>query len=182
MDIPNPSVARHSPRKRKEIYWARSTIYALLKNETYAGTWYFNKRKRINGKLTPRDKDEWLPVNVPAIIDRQIFEVTQARLKENRTNTGSKLKYQYMLNRRVSCSCSYKCGCHFASGKTYYRCNGRRVTTIHNCDLPAFPGQKVDDLVWQWVKGFFEDEDLLRAGIDEYQKRQATITEPLKQE
>jgi site-specific DNA recombinase len=174
-----------SPAKGKKI-WGIGSIKFLLTNQTYAGTWHFNKATRTtNGKLVTRDKSDWLPVEVPPIIDLATLEIAKKRLKENEHRAGRTPKHKYLLNRRLHCRCGYKIIVQ-KGGKElayqYYICPGRQNKELRPCDLPYFPGEKVDTIIWNWVKGFFDDEQRLRAGIDEYHKRQASIAKPLEQE
>ena len=49
-----------TPKKRARGEWGRSTVYKMLKNETYAGTWHFGKKKRRNGHWV-QTKDDPCP-------------------------------------------------------------------------------------------------------------------------
>lgn len=172
-------------RKSDTPFWRRGVVHQILQNETYAGTWWYNKIKRVNGKVIRRSRDECIPVNVPAIIDRATWETAQKRLQENKRLAGAKPKYPYLMRQLMKCACGYKIkGVPDAKGgKLYYGCPGRRNRREHRpCDLPFFPADKVDNVIWEWVRGFFEDERILKQGIDDYLARQKTVTAPLLEE
>lgn len=187
MKIPTASHTDHRlvNRKREDICWRPGTVHQILKNETYIGTWHYNKKAKVNGKLVHRDKSEWIGgVDVPVIIDQATFAIAQFRLIENKQKAGRVAKSQYLMSKRMKCHCGYKiCGIKDGrrGGKLYYGCPGRRSPKAmrHTCDLPYFPASKVDTLIWQWIRGFFEDEELLEQGIADYQARQAEVIKPL---
>jgi hypothetical protein len=64
----------------------------MLKNETYAGTRYYNRitvakeavregAKLIKGRWVYRDRAEWIAVKVPAIVSRELFDSVQGKLR-----------------------------------------------------------------------------------------------------
>jgi site-specific DNA recombinase len=80
--------------------WDRGQIKAMLKNETYAGTRYFNRitapteasregRQVMRGRWVYRDRAEWIPVKVPAIVSRELFDEVHERLRLHRPGRGS---------------------------------------------------------------------------------------------
>ena len=80
---------KHVFKKREFAYWTDAMIRHILMNHAYTGTWYFGKtqmvsdgkdqsRKVVNkrglGRQIPRPRNEWISVQVPAIIDRATFD------------------------------------------------------------------------------------------------------------
>src|SRR3546814_16242600 len=84
------------------MWWDRSTVWYMLKNPTYKGQAAFGRRK-IGARLSyirPRkdsseqpknnssrysvDKENWIYISVPAIIDEQLFDVVQEQIEENK--------------------------------------------------------------------------------------------------
>lgn len=130
------------PRKANRL-WAKSTVLTILRNEMYAGIWYYYKHKlcppirsskedrykllKTSSHLRP--KSEWLPVELPEhlrIIDRSQWERVQQHISNNRGLCKRNSKQFYLLKGMVKCGgcqATY-CGtsCH---GKFYYRCNNR---------------------------------------------------------
>jgi Recombinase len=75
--------------------WRRSFLKAMLHRETYLGIKYFNTVrfereyatplsdiKHSTVKRSPRGREEWIGIKVPAIISRELFERVQDRLKK----------------------------------------------------------------------------------------------------
>jgi site-specific DNA recombinase len=82
---------RRIPTSTGRPQWDRGQIKFMLKNETYTGRRYFNRitavtdanregKQVIRGKWVFRDRAEWIPVNVPAIVSRELFDKVQERL------------------------------------------------------------------------------------------------------
>jgi site-specific DNA recombinase len=53
--------------------WHANTIHGLLRYEGYIGRIYYNKQKAAGKtRRTDRPRDEWVPVDVPAIIEAEV--------------------------------------------------------------------------------------------------------------
>src|SRR5581483_4002931 len=77
--------------------WAKSSVGRILRNELYAGKAYYNRRQRVepqreapqtfrrNKKTVHqwRTVTDWIPISVPAIVDADLFEAAQMRLRLN---------------------------------------------------------------------------------------------------
>lgn len=173
-------------RKKRDInQWDRTTIRHILSNETYTGTWYYNKWDRINGKkrkLKPRE--EWIGVEIPAIVDKASFEAAKKQLTANKRNfTGRATKYKYLMNRRLRCHCGYKIRTMPVKGKNfYYTCPVSKDRSYPaDCSLPNFPVPLVDEAIWNWVKQILEDDDYADQGIKRLQERQKSEIAPIEQ-
>ncbi len=60
--------------KRGKNVWQGGTIMEVLKNPIYTGKRYFNKNK---------ERSEWIEVEAPQIISKEVYEKAQNRFKEN---------------------------------------------------------------------------------------------------
>jgi site-specific DNA recombinase len=111
-DMGTPTFADRRPwqgvsKQRDRGTWARSTVIRMLKNATYAGVWHYGKDS---------DSGEFLEVEVPAIVSREVWEAAQAQRARNRTNAKRNRKYNYLIGRRVTCGrCNHKMLSHSAS-------------------------------------------------------------------
>jgi site-specific DNA recombinase len=165
-------VQRQVPTYHGRWHWQPATVRGMLSNEVYAGTAYGNRdyeveprrwrggrsaaeRQRHHTRHRPRE--EWIAVEVPAIISRELFERVQAlrplrQAQARRNNT----RYEYLLRARVSCA-----GCGLAvvgrpEGRhTYYVCNGHqsRVYTgrLHSCSVRSIRTDRLEPVVWDDV-------------------------------
>lgn len=191
MNIPSPADTKTrpqgNPKKRKVGAWCKSTIIRIITSETYAGIWYYRKTTRKNGTLH-RNENESIAVDVPAIIDRQLWDLAQKKRQENKITAIRNSKYEYLMAKRLTCGC---CGYKINAKPTfdqygrryfYYLCPSKNYYLSRNCDMPYFPVAAVDKTIWNWVKELFEDEKRLEAAINRYRERREGETSPLRDE
>src|SRR5439155_15196819 len=89
------------PTRKGGAAWQRSSVMKILRNEMYAGVWYYNKhegcepvnprkkgyRRSTKTSLRRRPRADWLPVVLPKqlqIIQRDQWERVQKQLDRNR--------------------------------------------------------------------------------------------------
>jgi site-specific DNA recombinase len=159
--------------------WQRAMIIHILTNETYTGNWYYGKTKMIDdgmqrvskqkrglGKQVARVREEWILVNVPAIIDPKTFAHVQDRKELNRRILSGHADHEYFMRGRLTCAkCGYSMSGHVVRGKNrYYYCKGK-AQVVKLCDMPSVRGDWTDNLVWEWVRGIIENPDNLRVGL-----------------
>lgn len=151
-------------RPRKGGIWAKSTVLRILRNETYAGVWHYNKhygseplkpsarsryRRSLKNSCRLRARAEWLPVTLPGelrIVPRNLWERVQQQLTKNAVFSPRNAKHFYLLKGLVrcgGCSAAYVGDpCH---GKYYYRC-------LNRCKrMPTVKEEHLDQTVWSAV-------------------------------
>lgn len=157
------------PRKSKNGYWSTSTLSRLLRDESYIGTTYYNKRIAIEptnpvnktaykkvkkSSRKNRSKDEWLPISIPVIIDNKMFLEAQQQLKRN-SQFGKRNKvHEYLLSTLIRCKCgSTRCGCG-VKDHLYYRCTDRekRFPLPKQCSSPGVNSSVLDEHVWVAIR------------------------------
>jgi site-specific DNA recombinase len=107
--------------------WRRSFLKTVLRNETYLGVKYYNTMRVIREYANPiydikhstkknikRNREDWIGVEVPAIISRELFERVQERLKVNRKRYRNPRQAQ-LLSALVRCGMSAMCERSFSS-------------------------------------------------------------------
>ncbi len=158
--------------KRGPTDWALRSLYGILKNETYAGVWHFNKSKRLGEK-------ERLPVNVPAIVSRAQWEAAQEQLALNRAEkAGKHPRGEFLITRRVKCA---KCngsvtvttitrpsGLRF----TYYLCRNHNSQALKFCNVPYWRAVDIDARIWEWIKVLVSDPTTLVERMTDSQTEQ----------
>jgi site-specific DNA recombinase len=174
----------HVAKKHGKGVWQRAMVLHILTNETYLGTWHFGKTKMIDdgvkrtpqpkrglGKQVARSREEWIPVEVPQIIDPQTFARAQNRREELAKLHGGHAFNQYLMKSRLTCiKCGYAMRGQKVRGKhQYYICNGRRQV-VCLCDMPSVRGDWVDAIVWEWAKMIIESPESLKQGLDDVQQ------------
>jgi site-specific DNA recombinase len=147
--------------------WSRSTIRGILKNPAYVGNAYGHcthlvpaKSRRsplepVGAGLTSkrRPEEEWIPVSVPQIVDRETFDLVQEKLSHNRRFASRNNKsHRYLLRTLVSCgACGQGSNARTTwDGRSYYVCRGHtEIVSEQRCRARHAPGSQLDELVWQ---------------------------------
>jgi site-specific DNA recombinase len=177
-------------KKRGIGKWSRPTIRNMLVNETYAGVWHYGKRTRGKDKRRRKvAKKEWIAVEVPAIVPRETWEIVQTRLRENRYRANRRRKHKYLLGAHVTCgSCGLKmlgaANGRFDEPKTiaYYVCRARsaKLDLARECNAPCFRANDVDEAVWDWIKSFLTDPEVLAQGLRDVQQKREQENAPIR--
>jgi site-specific DNA recombinase len=187
MGVPIPPFSIRSSTK-----WSRTTVGRIVSSKTYIGVWQYGKNGSANGRRFVNPEDHWLSVEVPAIVSMDVWDAAQERKEINIASAKKNLKYQYLMNRRLTCgSCGSKisaCG-NFDGQKNrlYYRCNVARGYDEYErkCgNRRYFKSEDVDFTIWEWLKSFIRNPDAIDEGIAEYhenrEREQAPIRERLQ--
>ncbi len=161
--------------------WHEGTVRKVLANETYTGVWHCGKR--VHGrKLNPRE--QWLPVEIPAIISRGVWEKVQERKRRNKEMAKRNTKHEYLVGRRVVCG---QCGAKMIGNagnrdRHYYYCPASQgeLAAKRACDNRYFRVDKVDAAVWEWVHGLLLEPETLRKKLEEERAKAEEATKPLR--
>lgn len=135
-------------------YWSKGLIHKILINECYIGTAHYNKHDKGGGKWRVREKDEWIPIKVPKIINEDTFNLVQKILKSHR---GGKRRRIYILSGLVRCK---HCGSKYigsspsSNQRFYYRCGNiqRRYPLPRNCFARNVRADKIEGAVLNAIK------------------------------
>jgi site-specific DNA recombinase len=171
-------------RPMRSSRWGKSTVFRLLRNETYAGTAYFNRRQRTEPEIAPpghasrqnkksvlrfRKNEEWIPVEVPAIISRETFDQVAERLRGNLERMAGRPTRSYLLTGLFYCGlCDRRMGACPSHGNRYYRCCGRDRLALPRCTGNLVHGERVEHAVWNAVTSAFRDPRRLRSLVEKH--------------
>jgi site-specific DNA recombinase len=120
------------------IVWSASSIQHIIKNETYIGKYYYNRRatKKVKGERTKsgkvkrtydvRDKEEWIEIEVEPIIDYATFALAQEQREKNTKHSGN-IKHEYLLRQKIRCG---HCGNKFASYSSHSTTRSKKTGEI----------------------------------------------------
>lgn len=178
--IPTPGDLRKMPsRKRSTGVWSKAYIRLMLRQEAYAGTCYVHKFTNLGGnKRVLRPREEWIPISIPAIVDRAIWEQAQERLTARDYERRQKFHhmYTYLMARRVNCACSYYMSGHTrknpvnGTSRHYYACHSREGALGFCGNSTHFHAELVDGAVWEFIKSLLRDPAAVLAGYKEAQE------------
>ena len=93
------------PEANQAKRWWDGQVYRILSNETYKGTWWYGKARYVSTedgiRVHEKDKDTWIPVPFPEIVDEQTWDLAQSVMKKRRTQSGRNTKIFYLLQHLV---------------------------------------------------------------------------------
>lgn len=168
------------PKRKESNYWSATSIRRILTSEIYIGKYYYNRRKtkKIRGEMTKggnpkksyvyRDEKDWLLVEVPSIVDEEMWNLAQKQRKKNKTVSGN-IKYNYLLKSLLICkNCGRRWnGTYYAGGidketgekKKYltYRCPNKNPKkygnkdSYCNCKNNSIRADLLEDFIWNEV-------------------------------
>ena len=174
-----------SPQGRK---WSSLAVNRILRRRMYTGEYfaYTHYKKKVSATKftkTKRDESEWIPMQCPAIIDKETFEKAQDKLHRNKT-----LKIRETNNISLFANVLYCADCGrkmppMTNSKThrkYYQCYSRILKTP--CKNHVVGVDVLDEMVWNKLKQVCRSESVLKKYVAENQPHQKDETESIKKE
>ena len=165
---------RGVPSPTGKPIWGTSTITRLLRNEAYIGTVYYNRREHYEGngrrgarnrktRSRERPREEWIPIAVPAIVDRDTFaRVKQVSRDNSKWNPRGAEWGVWLLRGLIECGhCHLGCNCHRMRGRNgtwhrYYYCRGhdplRTKAGMARCPERNIRADELDEYVFAQVR------------------------------
>lgn len=172
------------PTPRNGDRWRSSTLGIMLRNEVYIGKLHQFKKHHVEPKsrrqpvtrnrktsLTLRPVEEWITVEVPALVPAELFESVQRKLTKNSDLAKRNTKREYLLSGILYCpQCGGRmggCGIH---GVTYYHCyrkgNPDRVPLGPDgkpqpCLCSHIKADVIESVVWDTISELIKEPDIL---------------------
>ena len=180
--IPSPKGA---PR------WSDFGMMRLLNRQMYTGEYYAYTQyhKKVSAKqfeYINRDPSEWIPMQCPAIISRELFDRAQAKLARNKQQRIRETNHPALLAGVIYCGCCgrkmrpahepMKYGTYF-----YYQCNAVSQKD-KTCTNHSVSSDVVDTLVWDKLKQVCRNKTLLKKYIAQNQPKEKDNTEAVKKQ
>lgn len=187
------------PTRGGRGFWYASTVRNILKNPAYMGKAAFGKKEAIERRpmLRPlrgksssprkaksswrrRPPQDWISIDVPAIVGRDVFDAAAEQLARNRQLAARNARGErYLLQGLTVCA---RCGCaycarvsHKGDGRAYvyYGCPGteprRFPDRIAICSNRPIRGDLLEGFVWQSVTEILLNPSRV---LDEWSNRQ----------
>ena len=111
------------PTPRGGEYWGETTVHRILHREAYVGVLCYNcsmwmsvpspEGGALRRKRVPRPRSEWIEISIIALIDRELFERSQAQHGPNQQFSPRNLHEEHWLLRRLL-RCGRWCACSWA--------------------------------------------------------------------
>lgn len=194
--VPCPSLYLHLRGELPEgrdlgDHWERNTAYNVLTNESYTGRHVVRRRESYTEKewdeetwtstdterrrLRAEDDPKRAVVDIPAIVDRDQWELVQGKIKARALSTVGEMD-EVLLNRGIAycgvCGAKMVAIWHHSSQQRVYVC-GRRpglpVTKDQYCPGRYFavPAKKVDPAIWERAQQYLGDRDKFERMLEE---------------
>jgi hypothetical protein len=164
------------PRSR----WNPESVKAILTNETYLGTWFYNKveyvepqtirstgpRHRRRTSQKPRPKSEWEGVPVEPIITQELFDTAATKIVGNPYTLGGRPSTTYRSKGVIFCPL---CGGRYVGqpnhGYPRYRCchERDRVTGERRCTAPSLAVRPTDSAILGAIEDVLANEQQLES-------------------
>lgn len=141
-----------------------NSLSSILRNEKYIGTYIYGKvKKRPDGKRNSHAIAEdaiRIENAIPPIISRDIWDIVQKRLSNNKRNPSYKAKVDYLLTGSIYCG---ECGSAMVAETSnrryyYYSCCGKK--RLKNCNKTSVNKENVENVVIDEIKSFLEHESI----------------------
>lgn len=163
--------------------WGEATLRHLLHDSAYRGQGYYNRKQTMpqaigqprkfgRGYLKEpryqlRSPEEWITIEVPAIVSDQLWQEVQAKLSQHqRFSTRNNHQQPYLLRGLLTCGiCGYTLiGRTAHDRQTYFckhgGCNCPPDVPEHHCVISA---DEVETLVWQALTDLLQHPQRLTA-------------------
>ena len=156
--------------------WIVSSIHRMLTNTAYRGVVYSMKHKSTKTgfktrTIEVRPESEWIPIQVPAIIDEITWYSAQKQLQSNKDFAKRNLKNDHLLNGLICCGrCGRKMSIKHSGNSnntiSYYACLTQVSTSYmylegEKCTARRVPTAILDELVWDKLCELAENPKLI---------------------
>lgn len=182
------------PRRSKRGVWSTGSLYSILRNKTYIGEAHFGATYAITPKnpvnkevykkvrkssKAHRPESEWIKIQTPTIIEKELFEKVQNQLKINAVHSFRNTRHDYLLSGKIWCLCGarrYAETLRWKDGLSY-RCSSR----IKSYPLPSACTEKIiraeeaDNVVWESVAALMSSPELLQQQIQRFKEKTKTV-------
>lgn len=174
------------PKRGESKNWSASSIRRVLSSPIYIGQYTYNRRqsKKVKGEKTPsgnpkkvlneREESEWITIDVPSIIDEELFKLAQEQKIRNTRKSGNQ-KFDYLLKSLLRCG---KCG-RLYQATTYngrenkitgekvkypvYRCPNlfpkKYGPEVKKCDSRSIRADILEDYIWRIILDIISNPD-----------------------
>lgn len=153
---------------RKNRPLSLSTVTRILTKEMYCGQHHLYKQRVKKISQTKREiknnpPELWIPIQIPAIVSREIWLAAQEQLQRNKKLAKRNTKRDYLLRGLLHCAlCGRSMTAYARPAKRkngqdkvyhYYSCitkeSGAYVLTGNRCNCRRIPVDDLEDAVWQ---------------------------------
>lgn len=173
---------RKGMRKRDPHFWDETRVIRILENEAYAGILRYGKQTGVNGKYGKRPVHETVPVSVPPIIDRELWDAAQERREYNKRMSKRNCKHEYLLRGLGKCGeCGYALAGDKIQTRSYYRCVQRATRFAgleYICRAKKIRADVLEGKVWEYILELWSNKQRFKRVLRKAQKAELDSLQP----
>ena len=158
----------------KKKGWLGTTVERLISNPIYRGEAYFNKTDSTTRK--PKPREEWIPIDCPAIVDEKTWNAARRRASKNlkRSRRPKDAINPYLLSGLLKCHCGRKMFGSSSKGRRYIYCAGQHHYKTPCHDPKSINAEIVEGQILDYIMDIFRDPQRVLAACDDYAEQQRT--------
>ncbi|TKJ46839.1 hypothetical protein CEE34_06875 [Candidatus Aerophobetes bacterium Ae_b3a] len=172
--------------------WCSSTVHYILTNETYAGIAHYNRHRAVppknrqtstgyrrmkNTSREIRAEKEWISIPVTPIIDRDLWDRVQVKLRRNAKTSPRNTRHPYLLRGKVVCGiCGSPCYGSVSRSTLRYQCGNRHrmFPQPKTCSARSVSASTLDSTIWQSLCQALSHPDSLISELRKVQEQRST--------
>lgn len=189
MQIPSPSIVKRSAgNKIRAGGWSTGLLQRLITTETYAGVWRYGKQSGKDGRGGRRAIDEQIVVQVPAIVDRETWNLAQKRREYNSKLARRRMTREYLLRGLIHCGCGRAMVGGGGDEKRYYYYCPRRnpmcggAIEKATCKEPLVKARNAEHITWGYVMRLLTNAEEFEQALRDAQAVEAEQQQPKQKE
>lgn len=153
--------AKSKRRTNPANFWGQSMVQGILKRTEYIGEYCYNKTGVKDGKTYIKPKTEWVIFTCPAIVDSDIFQKAQDKMKRGAMRSNN-ARTKYLFSTKIHCGLCDSIFTGYTSTKKTknYRCgkNNKTKTGIL-CKARHISEVILKDLLWSKMLVFLQQPE-----------------------
>jgi len=146
-------------RTKRNVTFGKNSILEILRNQKYIGTYQYGKALNLpkrNNHQAPDENTITIKDAVPAIVDKQTWDLVQSRMRKQLNGSGN-AKREYLLTGHIFCH--FGAAMHGVSTTNdkgvrywYYKCGEAHQKTGASGDHQRISLDEVEAQVWTEIK------------------------------
>ena len=172
--------------------WRSSTVHYILTNEVYTGIAHYNRHRAVppknpqsstgyrrlkNTSSEIRDEKEWISIPVTPIIDRDLWDRVQVKLRRNAKASPRNTCHPYLLRAKVVCGpCESPYYGSVSRSILRYQCGNRHrmFPQPKTCFARSVSASTLDSTVWESLCQALSHPDRLICELRKIQEEKTT--------
>ena len=140
---------------RSQGIWSSSTVLRILEDERYTGTYIIGKRAVIEvggNKSRLKDREKWhiIPDHHPAIVSKELFELSRQTVRH--FSQPNKKKHEYPFKGKIVCGCCKHVMSRSPNKNKYYYCRFSEPDETLSCHGLKIQTEQLEKVIFDVLK------------------------------